>query len=147
MKNAAVLIFLVCAGLASAGFFANAQTPGGSQSRSVLDGVYTEAQGSRGKAIYQEECARCHSETLLGGEGSPELAGDAFLERWKGQTAGDLFERIRSSMPSDSPGRLSRQQYADVLAYMFKANHFPAGQTELARETDTLKQIRIEISR
>src|SRR4051812_34168550 len=84
--------------------------------RSVWDGVYTTAQAQRGKALSGEECARCHSESLGGGEAAPALAGDAFVERW--QNAGELFEKIRSTMPTDSPGRLGRQEYADILAYI-----------------------------
>ena len=30
----------------------------------------------------------------------------------------DLFEEIRTTMPTDAPGRLSRGQYADVVAYL-----------------------------
>jgi hypothetical protein len=47
-------------------------------------------------------------------------------------------------MPQDNPGSLSRQQYTDVLAYMLSYNKFPIGKTELARETEVLKQIRYE---
>jgi mono/diheme cytochrome c family protein len=116
----------------------------GQSARSVADGVYADTQARRGQPLYREECARCHGESLNGGESSPELAGEAFIERWKGQTLADLLERIRTTMPSDSPGRLSRQQYADSVAYKLKTNKYPAGQKELARDTDSLRQIRIE---
>jgi hypothetical protein len=56
---------------------------------------------------------------------------------------GDLFERIRTTMPLDNPGRLSRQQNADVIAFVLKANGWPAGATELASDAGTLRQIRI----
>ena len=44
-------------------------------------------------------------------------------------------------MPQDNPGRLSRQQDADVLALMLQANEFPAGKTELDKQTEVLKLI------
>ena len=47
-------------------------------------------------------------------------------------------------MPLDKPGKLSRQQNADVIAFMLKANMWPAGTTELPRELGALKQIRIQ---
>ena len=47
-------------------------------------------------------------------------------------------------MPQNRPGRLTRQQNADILAYLLSANQFPAGQTELPTETERLKQIRFE---
>ena len=124
-----------------------AQGKSNGTSRSVLDGVYTAAQSKKGQADYQEECSRCHGDNLGGAEGAPALAGDAFLNGWKGSTVGDLFDRIRTTMPSDSPGRLSRQQYADIVAYILSANNFPAGKAELERESAPLKEIRIEITR
>jgi mono/diheme cytochrome c family protein len=115
-----------------------------SGSRSVWDGVYTQEQAERGHSLYSQHCASCHGATLTGGETAPPLAGGDFLANWNGLTVGDLFERIRRSMPQDDPGRLSRQQNADVLAYMLSFNKFPPGKTELARDTELLKQIRIE---
>jgi len=95
--------------------------------RSVWDGVYSEDQSKRGSALYARECASCHGTELTGGESAPALVGDGFLSSWNGTTVGDLFERIRKSMPQDNPGRLSRQQDADILAFMLSANRFPAG--------------------
>jgi S-disulfanyl-L-cysteine oxidoreductase SoxD len=113
-------------------------------SRSVWDGVYSEDQAKRGGAQYAKECASCHGTELTGGESAPALVGDAFLSNWNGTTVGDLFERIRKSMPQDNPGRLTRQQDADILAFMLSANKFPVGKAELERETETLKQIKLE---
>lgn len=123
------LALLLCVALASA---------------SVWQGVYTEEQSKRGQPLYGKYCASCHGEQLTGGEDSPPLTGGAFLANWNGLTLGDLFERIRVSMPQDRPGRLSRQQNADVLAYVLDVNQFPAAQTELPTETERLKQIRFE---
>ena len=115
-----------------------------SGSRSVWDGVYTQEQAERGHSLYNQHCASCHGDTLAGGEVAPPLAGGDFLANWNGLTVGDLFDRIRRSMPKDDPGRLSREQNADVLAYIFSFNNFPAGKAELAHDTELLKQIRIE---
>ena len=116
-------------------------------SASVWQGVYTEEQSKRGQPLYSKYCASCHGEQLTGGEDSPPLTGGAFLANWNGLTVGDLFERIRVSMPQDRPGRLTRQQNADILAYVLGVNQFPAGQTELPTETDRLKQIRFEAAK
>lgn len=111
---------------------------------SVWDGVYTEAQANRGKDLYSSECASCHGPELTGGEMAPPLAGGEFVSGWDGLTVGDLFERIRISMPQNSPGSLSGQQDADILAFMFSANKFPTGNAELPREAGILKQIKFE---
>jgi mono/diheme cytochrome c family protein len=115
--------------------------------RSVWDGVYTEAQSKRGEAVYRLNCARCHGVALEGIETAGPLTGARFTANWNGVTVGDLMERVRVSMPNDRPGTVSRQQIADVLAYVFSVNRFPAGKAELARQTELLKQIKFEATR
>ena len=115
-----------------------------STTRSVWDGVYTSEQSQRGAALYTGACAACHGTALTGGESAPPLAGGDFFSNWNGLTVGDLFERIRISMPADSPGKLSRQEDADILAYILSMNQFPPVKAELDRQTEVLKEIRIE---
>ncbi|MGH9312671.1 MAG: c-type cytochrome [Vicinamibacterales bacterium] len=122
-------------------------TSAGPRSRSVWDGVYTPEQAKRGAAVYHQYCASCHGAQLEGGESAGPLVGAMFTSNWNGVTVGDMFERTRISMPLDRPGTLSRQQNADVLAYMFSANDFPAGKAELARQAELLKQIKFEATK
>ena len=112
--------------------------------RNVWDGVYTADQAKRGQPLYNQNCSACHGDTLTGGEMAPPLVGGDFLANWNGLTAGDLFERIRTSMPANNPGKLSREVNADILAYILSVNQFPAGSAELDRRTEFLKQIRID---
>ena len=116
-------------------------------SRSVWDGVYTEEQATRGEETYRKECASCHGETLVGGGGAAPLTGGAFLSNWNGLTVGDLFERIRKTMPQGALGKLTKQQDADVLAYVLSFNKFPAGKTELQKQVEFLKEIRFEATK
>jgi mono/diheme cytochrome c family protein len=116
-------------------------------SKSIWDGVYTQAQADRGKALYAESCASCHGGELTGGEMAPPLAGGEFMAGWDGLTIGDLFERVRISMPQNAPGTLSGQQNADILAFMFSANKFPAGDAEMPKEAGILKQIKFEVKK
>src|SRR5579872_6718085 len=109
--------------------------------KSIWDGVFTEAQATRGKALYSENCASCHGGELTGGEMAPPLAGGEFMAGWDGLTIGDLFERVRISMPQNAPGSLSGQQNADILSFVMSANKFPAGTTELPKEAGILKTI------
>jgi mono/diheme cytochrome c family protein len=110
----------------------------------VWDGVYTAEQAKRGAALYANNCASCHGLALTGGESAPPLTGGDFLSNWSGLTLGDLFERIRVSMPADRPGALSREQNANILAHILNVGQFPAGTAELSTQTENLKQIRIE---
>ena len=121
-----------------------AQAPALSDSRSVWDGVYTEEQAKRGESVYRKECAACHGDMLTGGESAPPLTGGAFQANWNGLSLSDLFDRIRKTMPQSKPGRLTRQQDADVLAFLLNINKFPAGKTELYRQSEMLKEIRFE---
>lgn len=115
--------------------------------KSVWDGVYSEEQATRGKALYAQNCSSCHGGELTGGEMAPPLSGDEFMAGWDGLTAGDLFERISTSMPQNSPGSLTGQQYADILAFIFNANKFPAGTTEMPKEAGILKAIKFEVKK
>ena len=113
------------------------------ESRSVWDGVYTADQAKRGQTQYRQHCASCHGASLTGGEMSPALAGGEFLANWNGLTAGDLFERIRKTMPQNKPGKLTRGTNAEILAYLLAFNKFPESQTELSSNTEFLSLIHI----
>jgi mono/diheme cytochrome c family protein len=110
--------------------------------RSVWDGVYNQEQADRGQPLYKERCAVCHGDTLLGGEWAPALVGQYFNATWDGIALSDLFDRIRTTMPQDAPGSLSRQQAGEVLAYMLSVAKFPAGDMPLAVEAAGLSQIK-----
>jgi mono/diheme cytochrome c family protein len=116
---------------------ASAQAP----ARSTWDGVYSAEQAARGGELYVGACAQCHGPQLGGIDGASALTGGGFASNWNGVTLGDMVERIRISMPQNAPGSLSRQQVADVLAYILRANGFPPGPKELPRQTAFLKQI------
>ena len=111
---------------------------------SVWDGVYTNTQAGRGKALYASVCASCHTETLEGSGQIPPLAGPEFLKNWDGQTLADLFDKMQTTMPADAPGKLSSEQNIDLLAFLLSFNKFPAGSTELKYDRDTLKKILIQ---
>ena len=111
---------------------------------SVWDGVYTAAQADRGKALYGKQCASCHGAGLDGSGQAPPLTGADFKGDWNGQTADDLFEKMQTSMPADRPGQLSREQNADILAFLLSSNGFPAGQKELPTDAPALQKIRFE---
>ncbi len=113
----------------------------GVQGRTVWDGVYTAEQARRGAEAYEQACAECHGADLGGGDMAPGLAGVQFVYNWHGFSARDLFERLRVSMPPDQPNRVSRQEKADILAFMLAANGMPAGDTELTSRTGPLGAI------
>jgi S-disulfanyl-L-cysteine oxidoreductase SoxD len=110
------------------------------QARPAREGVYTAAQAARGKALYTDQCALCHGDTLEGAIGPP-LAGPAFLDIWAVQSAADLVDKIHNTMPVGAAGTLSRPQVADLVAYVLQVNQFPGGSVELGSVDAVLKPI------
>jgi mono/diheme cytochrome c family protein len=104
---------------------------------SILTGVFTDAQATRGQAVYRETCGNCHS--------TSEFTGAPFQRKWAGQPILTFFDHVRMSMPLDNPGGLSREQYAAVLAYILKLNNYPTGSAELPTSEDGLRRIRFEL--
>ena len=109
------------------------------QSRTVREGVYTDAQASRGAAVYKEKCAACHGPTL-GGSLAPSLAGDSFAANWGGPLSA-IVDKIQLTMPANAMGTLTRAQATDVLAFMLQTSKFPAGRAELSSDDGMLKLI------
>ena len=118
-----------------------ATTPALAQTVSIWDGVYTEAQAARGATGFSARCANCHGADLGGTGEAPALSGARFLSDFDGVSLGDVFDRIRTTMPQDNPGSLTRDEAADILAYLLKANALPAGAKELDRRSEYLKAI------
>jgi len=102
---------------------------------SSLTGVYSQAQARKGGEIYRKYCSACHA--------PPAHSGQAFQTTWSGRSASELFDYLRTTMPDDNPGRLSRQQYADIVAYLLQMNGMPAGSRPLSSDPRQLDQIRI----
>ena len=131
-----VLAWVAVSGLAT-GTIAAAATEAGARvglqetTSTVLDGVFTAAQARRGRRVYTQNCESCHGGELKGGEMAPSIAGSDFIVFWTELPVGSLFERIRVSMPEDGPGRLTIEEYTDVVAYLLDANDYPAGEQEL----------------
>jgi len=81
-------------------------------------GIALSAQdATRGGTLYKQQCASCHGEGLEGRSG-PSLTGGDFRSRWP---TADLTDKIRNTMPQDSPGKLTAGQAADLAAYIQQA--------------------------
>jgi mono/diheme cytochrome c family protein len=104
--------------------------------------VYSEEQAVRGEELYQQYCSLCHGARLQGSPAAP-LTGEAFRGRWEDgrHTLDDLYYIVRSLMPNNAPGSLSKAQYADVVAYILKVNNYPAGEAELAPKPAAMKAV------
>ena len=111
--------------------------------KTVWEGVYNEDQATRGKQLYVGNCSVCHQEGLQGADLAPALKGDSFVLRWSDSSVDDLLTTISSSMPADTPGSLTAQQYLDIVTYLLQQNSFPAGKEEIKADPALLKTITI----
>ena len=112
------------------------------QGKTTLDGVYTDAQASRGQKIYTESCSSCHGDDLSGGGQAPALTGKDFNVDWNDLAISDLYDRTSGTMPADKPGTLKPEQTVDVIAFLLQKGSFPAGQAELPTDAAALKAIK-----
>ena len=133
--GALALVWL--AGLSSAALRAE-------QGKTIWDGVFSKEQADRGAGTYKTACSECHGNDLAGDGFAPALMGSEFMGNWNDLTVGDLFERIRISMPPSGPSSVTPAQKADIVAYMMSQNKFPTGTAELEPKTEVLKGIKIE---
>jgi mono/diheme cytochrome c family protein len=106
----------------------------------VWDKVYTDEQAKRGESLYAKSCAACHGDALVGGN-APPLKGDEFVFLWGDKSVGELFDRMKTLMPPESPDSLPKETYRDLTAFVLKANGYPAGDREMPADKDALDRI------
>ena len=87
------------------------------QSKTVEDGVFTQAQVVSGQTVYETRCASCHS--------MKEYRD--LLKSWHGTPLIDFWYNILGNMPADNAGSLMESEYTDVIAYILSENGFPSG--------------------
>lgn len=126
LRHTAIVAALVAA--AGALFHASLRA----QQAPAWNGTYTAAQAARGQTLYAENCTACHGTGLAGGDRAPALTGGPFFSRWSSMPIGTLLDYIHAQMPLQSPGGLSRQQSADILAFILRQGGMTPGAGELA---------------
>jgi mono/diheme cytochrome c family protein len=124
----AVLAAACCLGTAGS-VLMGAQAP--AAGKTVWDGVYTDAQATRGTQVFSQSCTNCHT---LATEGNRPLTGQKFWDGWTQKSVGDLLKFVSTNMPNGNGGSLSAATYQDLVALILKSNGFPAGMTDLAPE-------------
>lgn len=115
---------------------ASEQQDGPVNPRSVLDGVFTEAQAARGESVFGDVCTMCHR--------IREFTAGSHVPTAKFDNVGDMFMRIWTRMPMDDPGGLSLEEYIAVVTYILQQNGYPAGAEALPADVNKLREIRLE---
>jgi len=110
--------------------------------RTVQDGVFSDAQATRGQSLYAQRCAGCHGPALAGAN-APALTGAAFTSKWRLEPLSALFIKIRYTMPPNAAAaaQLTAEQGADLVAHVLKSNGFPAGKADFPAADATTSRI------
>jgi hypothetical protein len=73
-----------------------------------------------------------------------EQTGAAFGARWGRGTLADLFTMMATTMPQGSPGSLTPDDYASLVAFYLRQSGYPAGEFELPSAAAALQAVRVE---
>ncbi len=88
-----------------------------------------------GEQWFRSVCMECHA--------TGNLTNPDFRLQWRGKSAFELFERIRSTMPASKPGTLTQGTYASIVAYLMKMNGMPVGIRRVSSDSSALASIRL----
>src|SRR5258706_4685652 len=92
-------------------------------------GPFTQAQVDAGRQAFADNCAACHLADLAGTNDAPALAGSAFMGAWGKRTTAQLYSKIHTTMPLGRGGSLDDATYANLVAYILRANGATPGTT------------------
>jgi mono/diheme cytochrome c family protein len=113
----------------------SADAAGSAAATSTAQGVYSDAQATKGRTAFEMYCASCHA--------ASDYAGEQFRMNWFGRKVSDLFRVLKTTMPEDNIGGLSDDDYARVISYILKLNGFPPGKDLLPSDSTLMRGIRI----
>ena len=74
------------------------------------------ASVTRGGDLFSAECSRCHV---------PSQWVGVLNNRWINKSGEELFTQIRATMPAETPGSLSDDEYYDVTAFILASANMP----------------------
>ena len=107
------------------------------------EALFTSAQAVAGKAAYERNCANCHGANVDDGNVGPPLRGAAFLAKYAGKPAADLFTYVSTKMPPGYPGAIDGAGYARIIAWVLQQNGFATGRKEFASDATALASVTI----
>ncbi|MPV61154.1 cytochrome C [Burkholderia sp. HI2761] len=95
---------------------------------------FDQAQVQHGKKLYTDSCAKCHGDQLEGNT-APALSGESFAPEGKSHiTVGGIFLYMSSNMPADRPGKMTAQEYEDLMAFLLYSNGYDASKSKLTAD-------------
>ncbi|PYE24267.1 ABC-type amino acid transport substrate-binding protein [Paraburkholderia silvatlantica] len=96
--------------------------------------AFDHEQVEHGQHLYSESCAKCHG-AQLEGITAPALSGPAFAPAANSHlTIGGIYQYMSTNMPADRPGKMTDQEYADLMAFLLYTNGYDAGNAKLTSD-------------
>ncbi len=93
--------------------------------------TYAEAAAARGQLAFAQNCSMCHGADLSAGPFAGALKGAVFEGHWRGKGGSPaVLEFTQARMPPAGPGSLGGPAYADIVAYIQKANGAAPGKSD-----------------
>jgi hypothetical protein len=89
-------------------------------------------QVARGEGVWNRVCVECHGPDSTNLD-APLLLRPDSLRRFPHAAAAHKY--ISESMPSETPGSLTQEEYWDVIAFLLTQNGISGGETLLGPET------------
>jgi len=93
--------------------------------------AFDHDQVAHGEHLYAESCAKCHG-AQLEGITAPALSGPAFAPASNSHlTIGGIYQYMSTNMPADRPGKMTDDEYADLMAFLLYTNGYDTGNAKL----------------
>jgi len=124
------------AAIASAPVVATSEAGSSTEVPALLTPYYSKAQLAHGVRLYGELCANCHGRSLNDGQFGPPLKGASFESTWAGRSLGALGSFLQQRMPPGAEGRMTLEEYTDLLAYLLSVNGVEAGSNDLPADSN-----------
>ncbi|SFL49088.1 Cytochrome c553 [Paenibacillus sp. 1_12] len=86
---------------------------------------------NNGLLVYEQNCIACHAVEGKGLDHYPPLVGDHVKKKYG--TYEQAYEFISRSMPQNSPGSLSEEDYKNVTRYILSLNGVPTEFNDISR--------------
>ncbi|HXR88648.1 MAG TPA: PQQ-binding-like beta-propeller repeat protein, partial [Steroidobacteraceae bacterium] len=104
---------------------------------------YTRQQSEQGRTAYMANCVACHGPHLSDGPLGKPLKGPEFMHKYGGHSVRELYDVLRTTMPSGKPGSLDSGTYAALVAYLLQENAIVAGREPLPSDPRVLASMRV----
>ena len=80
----------------------------------LLPAYAQDASVERGRVTFTTECSRCHLPAEFDGR---------LRARWIGRSGAEFYQQIRSTMPAETPGSLTNDEYYDLAAFLVQSGN------------------------